>query len=103
MPMTQPVSLPPEQPGVFRSLARVLPYAKADLPRLGLGMLIALISSGFALAIPLTLEALVDGPLRTGNTSLVWGAAGLVALLGAFGSVVCLFAPDNRFDTGNQN
>jgi ATP-binding cassette, subfamily B, bacterial len=104
MPMTQPVSLPPEQPGVFRSLARVLPYAKADLPRLGLGMLIALISSGFALAIPLTLEALVDGPLRTGNTSLVWGAAGLVALLGLLEALfvylrrITVLTPGTRID-----
>jgi len=80
--MTQSVSLPAHQPGVFRSLARVLPYAKADLPRLGLGIVIAIISSGFALAIPLTLEALVDGPLQTGDTALIWGAAGLVAFLG---------------------
>ena len=104
MPMIQPVSLPPEQPGVFRSLARVLPYAKADLPRLGLGMLIALISSGFALAIPLTLEALVDGPLRTGNTSLVWGAAGLVALLGLLEALfvylrrITVLTPGTRID-----
>ena len=80
--MTQPVVIPSREPGVFRSLARVLPYAKADLPRLGLGIVIAIISSGFALAIPLTLEALVDGPLQTGNIALIWGTAGLVALLG---------------------
>ena len=78
--MTQPVSIPSREPGVFLSLARVLPYAKADLPLLGLGIVIAIISSGFALAIPLTLEALVDGPLQTGNIGLIWGAAGLVAL-----------------------
>ena len=102
--MTQSVSLPPRQPGVFRSLARVLPYAKADLPRLGLGMLIALISSGFALAIPLTLEALVDGPLQTGNTSLIWGAAGLVALLGLLEALfvylrrVTVLTPGTRID-----
>jgi ATP-binding cassette subfamily B protein len=67
-------------------------------------MLIALISSGFALAIPLTLEALVDGPLQTGNTSLIWGAAGLVALLGLLEALfvylrrVTVLTPGTRID-----
>ena len=102
--MTQPVSIPSREPGVFRSLARVLPYAKADLPRLGLGIVIAIISSGFALAIPLTLEALVDGPLQTGNIGLIWGAAGLVALLGLLEALfvylrrVTVLTPGTRID-----
>jgi ATP-binding cassette subfamily B protein len=74
------------------------------LPRLGLEMLIALISSGFALAIPLGLEALVDGTLQTGNTSLVWGAAGLVALPGLLQALfvylrrATLLTPGTRID-----
>jgi ATP-binding cassette subfamily B protein len=67
-------------------------------------MLIALISSGFALAIPLTLEALVDGPLQTGDTALIWGAAGLVALLGISEALfvylrrVTVLTPGTRID-----
>ena len=82
----------------------MLPYAKADLPRLGLGMLIALMSSAFALAIPLALEALVDGPLATGDSSQVWGAAGLVALLGLLEALfvylrrVTVLTPGTRID-----
>lgn len=107
--MTLLDSPPSPQQGVLRSLARVLPYAKADLPRLGLGMLIALISSGFALAIPLTLEALVDGPLQTGNVSLIWGAAGLVAFLGLMEALfvylrrVTVLTPGTRIDAKLRN
>ena len=82
----------------------MLPYAKPELPRLGLGMLIALMSSAFALAIPLALEALVDGPLATGDSSQVWGAAGLVALLGLLEALfvylrrVTVLTPGTRID-----
>ena len=107
--MTQLASSPPVDQGVFRSLARVLPYAKAELPRLGFGTLVGLLASAFALAIPLTLEALVDGPLQTGNTTLIWGSAGLIALLGLLEALfvylrrVTVLTPGTRIDAKMRN
>ena len=95
--------------GVFRSLARIVPYAKKELPLLGLGMFVALLASAFALAIPLALEYLVDGPLSTGDPSAVWPAAGLVALLGLAEALfiylrrVTVLTPGTRIDSRLRN
>jgi len=45
-------------------------------------MVVALLASALALAIPITLEYLVDGPLATGDTRQIWLATGVVAILG---------------------
>lgn len=100
---------PASQLGVFRGLARIVPYAKKELPLLGLGMLVALIASAFALAIPLALEHLVDGPLSEGDPEAVWPAAGLVAILGLAEALfiylrrVTVLTPGTRIDSNLRN
>lgn len=99
---------PPEL-GVVRSLARVAPFAGKDMNRLVLGMAIALVSSAFALGIPLVLERLVDGPLATGNPADIWWAAGIVAVLGLLEAAfiflrrITVLAPGTRIDSRMRN
>ncbi|MCO7202905.1 ABC transporter ATP-binding protein/permease [Microbacterium sp. CnD16-F] len=67
-----------------RSLARLIPFAKPVLPRLGLGALSALIASLLGLTIPLVLEQIVgtNGPIASGDPWLIALGAGAVLLLG---------------------
>ncbi len=100
---------PDKNGGIIRSLARIMPYAGPDMKRLVLGMAIALISSGFALGIPLALEQLVDGPLKTGNATDIWWAVGLVAVLGLMEALfiylrrVTVLTPGTRIDSRLRN
>ncbi|MCL1870677.1 MAG: ABC transporter ATP-binding protein/permease [Promicromonosporaceae bacterium] len=63
-----------------------MPFVRPALPRVIAGMVSALGASLAALGIPRVLQHLVDGPLaqgaRTGDTAALWGAMGLVLLLG---------------------
>ena len=74
-----------------------------------LGMLVALMASAFALAIPLTLEYVVDGPLSSGDVAAVWPAAGLVALLGLAEALfiylrrVTVLTPGTTIDSNIRN
>lgn len=64
-----------------QSLARLLPFAKPVLPRLVLGAVSALIASLLALAIPLVLQVVVQGPIASGDLSqIAWGAAAVLVL-----------------------
>ncbi|MFH8250557.1 ABC transporter ATP-binding protein [Microbacterium sp. B2969] len=64
-----------------RALARLLPFARPVLPRLILGALSALAASLVALTIPLVLEAVVGGPIASGDmTQILWGVAAVLAL-----------------------
>lgn len=67
-----------------RSLARLIPFAKPVLPRLGLGALSALIASLLGLSIPLVLEQIVgtNGPIASGHPWLIALGGGAVLLLG---------------------
>lgn len=91
------------------SLLRLMRFARPELPRLGLGMVIALIANAFALGIPLALEALVDGPLSSGDTRQIWFAAGLVGLLGLLEAFfvylrrVTVLTPGTRVDAKVRN
>jgi len=79
---------PPRPPGekprksTFRTLLRLYPYARPALPRIGLGMLAALLAGLVALAIPQVLQRLVDGPLSDNDLSQIWPAVGAVLGLG---------------------
>lgn len=70
-----------ERISTLRALSRLLPFAKPVLPRLALGAVSALIASLLALAIPLVLEAIIAGPIASGDqTVLVWGAVAILGL-----------------------
>ncbi|MCP2635095.1 ABC transporter ATP-binding protein/permease [Microbacterium sp. HD4P20] len=79
--MTSNVDSPRSELSTFKGLARLLPFAKPVLPRLGLGALSALLASLLALAIPLVLEQIVRGPIDSGDIALIgWGAAVILVL-----------------------
>jgi len=77
--------------------------------RLVVGMGIALVSSGFALGIPIALEWLVDGPLSGTDPSAVWPAVGVIALLGLLEALfiylrrVTVLTPGTRIDSRIRN
>jgi ATP-binding cassette subfamily B protein len=76
-------SAPPATPhlSTARSLARLLPFVKPVLPRLALGGASALVASLLGLGIPLVLEAVVQGPINSGDLALIgWGAAAILGL-----------------------
>ena len=50
-------------------LLRLLPFVGDTLPRLSLGIVVALVASLVSLAIPIVLQRLVDGPLTDGASS----------------------------------
>jgi ABC-type multidrug transport system, ATPase and permease components len=73
----------PSRAGTVRTLLRILPFVRPAVPRIVLGMVAALLAGLVALGIPLVLQALVDGPLASGEADAVWPAAILVLVLGA--------------------
>jgi ATP-binding cassette subfamily B protein len=70
------------RPSTFRAIARIYPYVKPFQGRLIGGMLVAMGASLVALAIPLVLQRLVDGPLSSGDESQIWPAGLIVLALG---------------------
>lgn len=64
-----------------RALARLIPFAKPAKWWLIAGFTVALLGAAAALAIPLVLQAVVDGPLAAGDRSaIVWGVAAVLGL-----------------------
>ncbi|MBC9954440.1 ABC transporter ATP-binding protein [Leucobacter sp. cx-42] len=64
-----------------RALARLLPFVAPAKWWLLAGFLVALLGSVASLAIPLVLQAVVDGPLVSGDQSaIVWGVAAVLGL-----------------------
>jgi ATP-binding cassette subfamily B protein len=80
--MSDAIKTDTPRPSTFRALARIYPYAKPAMPRIYLGMVAALLSGVVALLIPQVLQALVDGPLSTGDLAQIWPAFFLVLALG---------------------
>lgn len=69
---------------MFNNLRRVLPFMGEALPKLIIGIFVAIASSAVALSIPYVLRALVDGPLSSGDARQIWPSAILLlALAGA--------------------
>ena len=64
------------------TLLRLRPYVKGAYPRLTLGIFIAIIGAFVALAIPVVISWIVDGPLTTNDLAQIFPAVGLVAALG---------------------
>ena len=75
-------SVPSEQqrPSTLKVLLRLLPFVGDALPRLGIGIAVALVASLVSLAIPIVLQRLVDGPLAEGAGSA--GSGDLGPLIG---------------------
>jgi ATP-binding cassette subfamily B protein len=72
---------PRHQQSTAKALARLLPFAKPVLPRLTMGAVSALVASLLALSIPLVLEAIVAGPIASGDIRQIgWGAAAVLGL-----------------------
>lgn len=79
--MTTTAATPDSRPSTPRALARLLPIARPVIPRLTLGAVSALIASLLALAIPLVLEVVVQGPISSGDPAqLVLGSAVILVL-----------------------
>lgn len=79
---------PPERLSTLRALARILPFAKPVMGRLFAGLLSALGAAVVSLMIPLVLQATVDGPIASGDlTVIVWASIGVLVL----GSLEALF------------
>lgn len=80
----------PARPRIIPSLARLLPYVRPHLSRMLGGAIAALVGALLALAIPLVLRALIDGPLTSGDREAVWPAAIAILALGV-AEAVCIF------------
>jgi len=82
--MTDATSPRPATPraGTVRTLLRLVPFVRPALPFIILGMVAALLAGLVALGIPIVLQALVDGPLSSGDEAQIWPAALLVLALG---------------------
>jgi ATP-binding cassette, subfamily B, bacterial len=79
--MTTTASPAPERLSTLRALARLIPFARPVLGRLILGAVSALIASLLALAIPLVLEVVVQGPIASGDFGqIAWGAVAILLL-----------------------
>ncbi|GEP47840.1 ABC transporter ATP-binding protein [Microbacterium saccharophilum] len=79
---------PPERLSTLRALARILAFAKPVMGRLFAGLLSALGAAVVSLMIPLVLQATVDGPIASGDlTVIVWASIGVLVL----GSLEALF------------
>jgi ATP-binding cassette subfamily B protein len=81
MPDTTPTASVPVR-GTIRTILRILPFVRPAMPRIGLGMLSALLAALVSLGIPFVLQNLVDGPLSTGDGGQIWPAALVVLGLG---------------------
>ncbi|WP_368497257.1 ABC transporter ATP-binding protein [Herbiconiux sp. A18JL235] len=74
--------------GTVAVLARLRPFAKQALPRIYTAMVVSLLASLVALAIPQVLQWLVDGPLADGDERQIWLAGGIVLGLGVLEAVL---------------
>ncbi|MFC0489997.1 MULTISPECIES: ABC transporter ATP-binding protein [Sinomonas] len=72
-----------QQSPYWASIARLGPIVRPIVPRLVMGLVVALAASALALAVPQVLRLVIDELLRSGTQpAAVWGAAGVVLLLG---------------------
>ena len=78
------------RPSTLKAILRLHPFFKPALPRIYLGMVAALLGSMVALAIPQVLRALIDGPLKDGDSSQIWVPVGIVLVLGALEAAMIL-------------
>ena len=81
LPDEAPASAPGPRISTLRALARLVPFARPALPRLITGAFVGLGAALASLGIPLVLQWVIDGPLLSGDRSLiVWATLGVLAL-----------------------
>jgi ATP-binding cassette subfamily B protein len=68
--------------GTLATLLRLHPFVKGSYTRLTLGIVDAIIGALVALAIPVVLSWIVDGPLTTNDPAQIFPAVGVIAALG---------------------
>jgi ATP-binding cassette subfamily B protein len=90
-PLPTPKTPAANRQGTFASIVRIYPWAKPAMPRIYLGMVSALIAALVALLIPQVLRALVDGPLKDGDSSQIWWPVAAVLGLGVLEAVMIWF------------
>ena len=73
---------PVNRPRTVSTLMRLHPFVKGSYTRLTLGIGTAIVGAVVALAIPVVLSWIVDGPLTTLDTAQIFPAVGLIAALG---------------------
>lgn len=97
------------RPGTLRTMLRILPFVRPALPSIVLGMVSALLAALVALAIPVVLQSLVDGPLATGDGSQIWPAAIVVLGLGVLEAALIaarrwfVLTPGTRVEAAMRN
>ena len=64
------------------TLLRIFPYAKKALPRIGLGIIAAVLAHGFALAIPQVLRDLINNLSDVGTLDALYFSVSLVLIMG---------------------
>ncbi|TXK19259.1 ABC transporter ATP-binding protein [Homoserinibacter sp. GY 40078] len=76
--------LTPDVParGTVRTLARILPFVRPFLGRTIVSLFVYVALVLVALAVPVVLQWIIDGPLASGDAAEVWPAAGIVLALG---------------------
>ncbi len=72
----------PTAVGTVPALARLYEFARPAMPRLVLGAIASLLSNVVALTIPQVLRGIVDGPLSSGDRSLIAPFVAFVLILG---------------------
>ena len=85
MPETVPPSLTPSPApsrGTVRTLTLLLPFVRPFLGRTITSLFVYVLLVLVALAVPVALQWIIDGPLATGDVAAVWPAAGVVLALG---------------------
>ena len=68
--------------GTVRTLVRILPFVRPFLGRTIVSLFVYVALVLVALAVPVVLQWIIDGPLASGDTAQVWPAAGIVLVLG---------------------
>lgn len=95
--------------GTFRAILRIFPFVKPHAGQIVGGMGAAMAASLVALAIPLVLQFLVDGPLQTGDPSQVVPSVLIVLVLGALEAVFIMarrrlvLAPSTKIEASMRN
>ncbi|MCS5721145.1 ABC transporter ATP-binding protein/permease [Herbiconiux sp. CPCC 203407] len=85
--MPEPTN-PQSAVGTVAVLSRLRPYVREALPRIYAAMVVSVVASAVALAIPQVLQWMVDGPLADGDPGPIWVAAGIVLALGVLEAVL---------------